>query len=101
MALGTGKRSGCPVTMTGGATAGAGIDETIGEGAGCAIGIRGRVIGRTFGLRFGIAWSCYDDVAGAVIAKAHGLNSELLSDNADNTDIYRIMYATLFGVQLP
>jgi alkaline phosphatase len=52
-------------------------------------------------LRFGIAWSCYDDVAGAVIAKAHGLNSKLLSGNVDNTDIYGIMYATLFGVLLP
>lgn len=52
-------------------------------------------------LHFGIAWSCYDDVAGAVIAKAHGLNSELMPPNADNTDIYRIMYTTLFGVQLP
>jgi alkaline phosphatase len=52
-------------------------------------------------LRFGIAWSCFDDVAGSVIAKAHGLNSEVLPDNVDNTTIYRIMYATLFGIQLP
>jgi len=52
-------------------------------------------------LRFGIAWACYDDVAGAVIAKTHGLNSELLPDNVDNTDIYRIMYATLFDMRLP
>lgn len=51
-------------------------------------------------LRFGIAWACYDDVAGVVIAKTHGLNSELLPDTVDNTDIYRIMYATLFGVKL-
>lgn len=51
-------------------------------------------------LRFGITWACYEDVAGAVIAKTHGLNSELLPNNVDNTDIYRIMYATLFGVKL-
>ncbi len=51
-------------------------------------------------LRFGIAWACYGDVAGAVIAKAHGLNSEMLPNNVDNTDIYRIMYATLFGIVL-
>ncbi len=52
-------------------------------------------------FRFGIAWSCYKDVAGAVIARAHGLNAELLEPNVDNTDIYRIMYATLFGRVLP
>ncbi|MBD3169446.1 MAG: alkaline phosphatase [candidate division Zixibacteria bacterium] len=52
-------------------------------------------------LRFGIVWSCYDDVAGAIIARAHGLNSHLLENNVDNTDIYRVMYATLFGKVLP
>jgi len=52
-------------------------------------------------LRFGISWASYDDVAGAVIAKAHGLNSELLPNNVDNTDIYRLIYATLFGIKLP
>ncbi|MBW1851932.1 MAG: alkaline phosphatase [Deltaproteobacteria bacterium] len=51
-------------------------------------------------LRFGITWACYNDVAGAVIAKAHGLNSELLPNNVDNTDLYRVMYATLFGIIL-
>jgi alkaline phosphatase len=52
-------------------------------------------------LRFGVAWSCNDDVAGSVLARAHGLNSDLLEVNVDNTDIYRIMYATLFGKLLP
>lgn len=52
-------------------------------------------------LRFGICWASDDDLAGAVIAKTHGLNAELLPNNVDNTDIYRIMYATLFGVELP
>ncbi|MCP4580404.1 MAG: alkaline phosphatase [candidate division Zixibacteria bacterium] len=52
-------------------------------------------------LRFGIVWACYNDVAGAIIARAHGLNSDLLKNNLDNTDIYRIMYATLFGKMLP
>lgn len=52
-------------------------------------------------LRFGICWASGDDVAGGVIAKAHGLNSELLANNVDNTDIYRLIYATLFGVKLP
>jgi alkaline phosphatase len=52
-------------------------------------------------LRFGVVWACYDDVAGSVIARTHGLNAGLLKNNVDNTDIYRIMYATLFGKVLP
>lgn len=51
-------------------------------------------------LRFGICWASEDDLAGAIIAKAHGLNAENLPNNVDNTDIYRIMYTTLFGIQL-
>lgn len=52
-------------------------------------------------LRFGVGWASFEDVAGDVIARAHGLNSHLLKNNVDNTDIYRIMYATLFGKMLP
>lgn len=48
-------------------------------------------------LRFGIAWASRDDVAGGILARAHGLNSHLLPKNVDNTDIYRMMYVTLFG----
>ncbi len=51
-------------------------------------------------LRFGIAWAAYDDLGGGIIAKAHGLNAGLLQNNVDNTDIYRIMYTTLFGKRL-
>jgi len=56
-----------------------------------------------FGERwpFGIAWASFDDNLGGIVAKAHGLNSHLLPLNVDNTDIYRLMYATLFGVWLP
>lgn len=52
-----------------------------------------------FGQRmpFFVSWACYSDVYGGVVAKAHGLNAQLLPVNVDNTDIYRIMYATLFG----
>jgi hypothetical protein len=39
-------------------------------------------------------------VYGSVVAKAEGLNSELMKGKIDNTEIYRIMYATLFGVIL-
>jgi alkaline phosphatase len=55
-----------------------------------------------FGNRwpFGIAWASFDDNLGGMVAKAHGLNADLLPLNVDNTDIYRMMYATLFGVWL-
>jgi alkaline phosphatase len=48
-------------------------------------------------LPFSVAWSSYGDVCGSVVAKAGGLNAELMKGKTDNTDIYRIMYATLFG----
>ncbi len=49
---------------------------------------------------FGIAWASFDDNLGGIVARAHGLNAEFLPPNVDNTDIYRMMYATLFGVWL-
>jgi len=51
-------------------------------------------------FQFAVAWSTNDDVNGSVVAKAEGLNSELMKGKIDNTEIYRIMYATLFGVIL-
>lgn len=48
-------------------------------------------------LPFAIAWSCYGDVTGGVVARAHGLNADKMNGKIDNTDIYRIMYLTLFG----
>jgi alkaline phosphatase len=48
-------------------------------------------------LGFAISWATYSDVYGGVVARAHGLNADLLPNNVDNTDIYRLMYATLFG----
>lgn len=49
---------------------------------------------------FGIVWSCFGDVTGSVVARAHGLNAERMNGKIDNTDIYRYMYKTLFGVWL-
>lgn len=46
---------------------------------------------------FAVAWSTNDDVFGSVVARAVGLNSGLMKGKIDNTEIYRIMYATLFG----
>jgi alkaline phosphatase len=51
-------------------------------------------------LQFAITWATDEDVYGAVIAKAHGQNGELLPANVDNTEIYKIMYLTLFGIKL-
>lgn len=52
-----------------------------------------------FGTRipFVVAWSTSYDVTGSVVARADGINSHLMHGNIQNTDIYRFMYATLFG----
>jgi alkaline phosphatase len=52
-------------------------------------------------LRFGIAWAGGADMLGGIVARAAGLNAELLPATVDNTDIYRLMYATLFEHWLP
>ena len=54
--------------------------------------------GKTF--PFGIVWASFGDLTGAVVARAHGLNADKMYGKIDNTDIYRIMYLTLFGVWL-
>ena len=46
---------------------------------------------------FGVAFAAYSDVAGGILARAAGLNADKLPFNVDNTDIYRLMYQTLFG----
>lgn len=55
-----------------------------------------------FGNRFpfGIHWSTKSDAYGSVVVRSTGINSFLTRGLIDNTDIYRIMYATLFGKQL-
>jgi alkaline phosphatase len=53
------------------------------------------------GFPFAIAWSGSGDHSGSIISKAHGLNADLLPTTVDNTDIYKLMYRTLFGKQLP
>ena len=55
-------------------------------------------------LRFGVAWAGGADVGGGVIARARGANAELLRtmfvEGFDNTDVYRMMYLTMFGAML-
>lgn len=49
---------------------------------------------------FGIAWVGTGDYPGSLVAKAYGMNADLLPSTLDNTDIYRLMYRTAFGIQL-
>ena len=56
-------------------------------------------------LRFAVSWPSSADVAGGIISRAQGPNASLLqskfSARFDNTDAYRMQYATLFGRMLP
>ncbi|MEN9278898.1 MAG: hypothetical protein Q6K92_10890, partial [Thermostichus sp. DG_1_5_bins_95] len=55
-------------------------------------------------LEFAVAWTGTPDVAGGILARAQGLNADLLqskfSTSFDNTDVYRLMHQTLFGREL-
>ena len=52
---------------------------------------------------FAITWATSDDVGSGVIARAAGLNAEELlpTTGISNTDIYRMLYYTLFGERIP
>ncbi|MCS6836979.1 MAG: alkaline phosphatase [Anaerolineae bacterium] len=56
-------------------------------------------------MDFAIGWPGQNDVAGGIVARAEGLNAELLRTEFrgrfDSTDVYRMLYATLFGKLLP
>ena len=52
-------------------------------------------------LEFVVEWATRFDSLGGIVARAHGLNADLLPVSVDNTDIYRMLYATLFGRWLP
>jgi alkaline phosphatase len=55
-------------------------------------------------LDFAIGYPGRNDVAGGIVSRAQGLNAEMLrtefSGQFDSTDVYRLMYATLFGEML-
>jgi alkaline phosphatase len=46
---------------------------------------------------FAIAWATRTDVSGAILVRAAGVNSDRVKGKMDNTDIYKLMYVTLFG----
>jgi alkaline phosphatase len=52
-------------------------------------------------MRFHIAWAGTNDFPGGIITRAHGMNADLLRtrfrSRFDNVDVYRMMFATLFG----
>jgi len=56
-------------------------------------------------LPFAVVWAAVPDLAGGILSRAQGLNAERLRreffERFDNTDVYRLMYATLFGEDLP
>lgn len=52
-------------------------------------------------LAFWISWGTKDDSSGGVVARAAGLNAARLGARVDNVDLYRLMYLTLFGRELP
>lgn len=74
-------------------------------GGGVPLGQEGR-LGRSFlsapdanGMRhpFAIAFVDYDDMAGGILVRAAGLNADQVRPLMDNTDIHRLMRATMFG----
>ncbi|RIA47739.1 alkaline phosphatase [Dichotomicrobium thermohalophilum] len=46
---------------------------------------------------FAIAWASYFDVSGGILVRGAGLNAHMVRGVVDNTEIYDIMHATLFG----
>lgn len=47
---------------------------------------------------FGIAWVGTPDFPGSIVSKAYGMNADKLPSTLDNTEIYKLMYQTMFGV---
>ncbi|MBD2690764.1 alkaline phosphatase [Anabaena catenula] len=47
---------------------------------------------------FGIAWVGTPDFPGSIVSKAYGMNADKLPSTLDNTEIYDLMYQTMFGV---
>lgn len=54
-------------------------------------------------MPFVITWATRHDLSGGILVRAKGLNAERVSQMGvvDNTDIYRLMYYTLFNKWLP
>ncbi|MEM9909657.1 MAG: alkaline phosphatase [Pseudomonadota bacterium] len=46
---------------------------------------------------FGISWVGYNDVAGGILVRGAGLNSDEIMPLMDSTDVFALMHRTLFG----
>jgi glycerophosphoryl diester phosphodiesterase len=46
---------------------------------------------------FGVSWVGTPDFPGSIVAKTYGLNADKLPSTLDNTEIYNLMYKTMFG----
>lgn len=46
---------------------------------------------------FAIGWVGTPDFPGSIVSKAYGMNADQLPSTLDNTEIYKLMYRTLFG----
>lgn len=46
---------------------------------------------------FAISWATLTDVSGGILVRGAGKNSDQIQGVMDNTDMYRLMYLTLFG----
>jgi alkaline phosphatase len=51
-------------------------------------------------LPFAVLWASDEDMHGSMLAKAYGLNSDKMKGTIDNTYIYKMMYLTLFGIEI-
>jgi alkaline phosphatase len=50
---------------------------------------------------FAVSWSTYHDGTGGILLRAAGHGADRVRGTMDNTDVYRVMYYALFGVDLP
>jgi glycerophosphoryl diester phosphodiesterase len=48
---------------------------------------------------FAVGWVGTPDFPGSIVAKTYGMNADQLPSTLDNTEIYRLMYQTLFGTR--
>jgi glycerophosphoryl diester phosphodiesterase len=48
---------------------------------------------------FAVGWVGTPDFPGSIVSKTYGLNADQLPSTLDNTEIYRLMYQTLFGTR--
>jgi alkaline phosphatase len=52
-------------------------------------------------LPFYVCWGAANDGSANVLARAAGLHAQRVQGNVTNSDLYRLMYLTLFGRELP